>query len=160
MLNPPLNPQELLVKNAADINAATKVWRWNVGGLGYSSNGYSGPFSTAITMNGAIVADFITTGTLTANIINAGVLSSADGLSYFNLESGVIHTAKAEIVGGSIEIGSDNYKTTIANGSIRQYLGNSTSLIGGLVPTGAGSTLHETLYCSDLSYVKGVTIAI
>ena len=159
VLNPPLNPQELLVMNSADINTATKVWRWNVSGLGYSSNGYSGSFSTAITMNGAIVADFITTGTLTANIINAGVLSSADGLSYFNLESGVIHTAKAEIVGGSIEIGSDNYKTTIANGSIRQYLGNSTSLIGGLVPTGSGSTLHETLYCSDLSNVKGVTIA-
>lgn len=159
VLNPPLNPQELLVMNAADINTASKVWRWNVGGLGYSSHGYAGSFSTAITMNGAIVADFITAGTLTANIINAGVLSSADGLSYFNLESGVIHTAKAEIVGGSIEIGSDNYKTTIANGSIRQYLGNSTSLIGGLVPTGSGSTLHETLYCSDLSNVKGVTIA-
>ena len=159
VLNPSLNPQELLVMNAADINTATKVWRWNVSGLGYSSNGYSGPFSTAITMNGAIVADFITTGTLTANIINAGILSSADGLSYFNLESGVIHTAKAEIVGGSIEIGSDNYKTTIANGSIRQYLGNSTSLIGGLVPTGSGSTRYETIYCSNLSNVKGVTIA-
>ena len=159
VLNPPLNPQELLVMNAADINTASKVWRWNVSGLGYSSHGYAGPFSTAITMNGAIVADFITAGTLTANIISAGILSSADGLSYFNLENGVIHTAKAEIVGGSIEIGTVDYKTVIANGSLAQYLGNSTSLIGGLVPTGSGSALFETLYCSNLSNVRGVTIA-
>ena len=101
VLNPPLNPQELLVMNAADINTATKVWRWNVGGLGYSSSGYAGPFSTAITMNGAIVADFITTGTLTANIINAGVLFRRRcRTSTLKAES---YTAKAEIVGGRLK---------------------------------------------------------
>ena len=36
------------------------------------------------------MADFITSGTLVANIIKAGVLSSQDGSSYWDLESGEI----------------------------------------------------------------------
>jgi phage minor structural protein len=159
VLNPPLNPQELLVMNSADINTATKVWRWNVGGLGYSSNGYSGPFSTAITMDGAIVADFIKTGTLTANIINAGVLSSADGLSYFNLESGVIHTANAEIVGGSVEIGSATFKTKIIDGHLQQFKGGTNDLVGGLSPAVQGANRSEMLYYLDTDGVEGVVIA-
>ena len=57
-------PDELLIMNTADISTATKVWRWNLSGLGYSSNGYSGPFGLAMTMDGAIVADYIKTGNL------------------------------------------------------------------------------------------------
>ena len=88
VLNPPTNPQELLIMNTANINSATKVWRFNLSGFGYSSNGYNGTFKTAITMDGKINADFITTGTLTANIIRAGVLMAADGSSFFDLDSG------------------------------------------------------------------------
>jgi phage minor structural protein len=57
-------PDELLIMNTADISTATKVWRWNLSGLGYSSSGYSGPFGLAMTMDGAIVADYIKTGNL------------------------------------------------------------------------------------------------
>ena len=57
-------PDELLIMNTADISTATKVWRWNLSGLGYSSTGYSGPFGLAMTMDGAIVADYIKTGNL------------------------------------------------------------------------------------------------
>lgn len=159
VLNPSLNPQELLVMNTADKNTATKLWRWNVGGLGYSRNGYNGPFTTAITMNGQIVADFITTGTLTANIIRAGVLSSALGDSYFNLESGLIHTANAEIVGGSISIGGGTYRTVIEDGSVAQYLNSLTNPIGGLVPIGSSSGVYECVYASNLSSSKGVSLA-
>lgn len=48
------------------IDTATKVWRMNAGGFGYSATGWAGPYTTAITADGAIVADFITTGTLNA----------------------------------------------------------------------------------------------
>ena len=159
VLNPSLNPQELLVMNSADKNTATKLWRWNLGGLGYSKNGYNGSFTTAITMDGQIVADFITTGTLTANIIRAGILSSALGDSYFNLESGLIHTSNAEIVGGSIAIGGSTYKTVIEDGSIRQHLTSSTTPLGGLVPIGDDSGLYECVYASNLSSSKGVSLA-
>lgn len=83
-------PYELLIMDSDDINKAVNVWRWNVGGLGFSSNGYNGPYETAITNDGAIVADFITTGSLVANIIKAGVLSSLDGSSYWNIETGEV----------------------------------------------------------------------
>jgi phage-related protein len=83
-------PYELLVMDAPDIASAVNIWRWNVGGLGFSHNGYNGPFETAITSDGQIVADFITAGSLAANIIKAGVLSSQDGSSYWDLETGEV----------------------------------------------------------------------
>lgn len=83
-------PYELLILDAPKIEDAVNVWRWNVGGLGFSKNGYNGTYETAITADGSIVADFITTGSLVANIIKAGVLSSLDGSSYWNLETGEV----------------------------------------------------------------------
>ena len=44
-------------------------------GFGYSSNGINGPYGTAMTMDGAIVADFITAGILSANLIKAGTMN-------------------------------------------------------------------------------------
>lgn len=61
---------EILIMDTNDIETATKVWRWNTAGLGYSSTGYNGTYTTAITQDGAIVADFIATGTLDADMIN------------------------------------------------------------------------------------------
>lgn len=58
------NRVEQLIMDTNDINTAQKVWRWNVNGFGYSKNGYEGPYETAITMDGAIVADMITAGVL------------------------------------------------------------------------------------------------
>lgn len=84
-------PYELLILDAPTIENAVNVWRWNVGGLGFSKNGYNGPYETAITSDGQIVADFITSGSLTANIIKAGVISSFDNSSWWDLESGEVH---------------------------------------------------------------------
>lgn len=50
---------ELLIMDTTDINTATKVWRWNMNGLGYSNRGYNGQFETAITMDGRIVGKFL-----------------------------------------------------------------------------------------------------
>lgn len=80
-------PDENLIMNTPDINTATKVIRSNLGGIGFSTNGYEGPFTTAINYQG-IVADAITTGTLNANLIKAGVLSDAQGNSSINMTNG------------------------------------------------------------------------
>lgn len=84
-------PDEVLVMDTPDINTAVKVWRWNKSGLGYSSSGYDGPYGTAITMDGQIVADFITTGTLNADLIKAGVIRGQRGNTYWDLVSGEFH---------------------------------------------------------------------
>lgn len=55
---------ELLIMDTADIKTATKVWRWNLNGLAYSNTGYKGPYEMAMTMDGSIVANRITTGVL------------------------------------------------------------------------------------------------
>lgn len=57
-------PDEILVMDSPSIATAQKIWRWNLGGLGYSNTGYNGQYGLAITQNGQIVADYIKTGTL------------------------------------------------------------------------------------------------
>ena len=70
-------PYELVISDTEDISAQTaKIWRWNINGLGYSSTGYDGTFTTAITSDGRIVADFITIGTLDANKIEVRNLNA------------------------------------------------------------------------------------
>ena len=155
-LTPKYSPTEITIANAASTAAATKVWRWNMGGLGFSPNGYDGPYTTAITAGGEIVADFITAGTLTANIIRAGILTSVNGQSSFNLESGLLKSSNIEVTGGTIKIGGDSYYTYIANGSIAQHMTSGGGLIGGLVPIGIveNGNISEGLYCSENA--KGV----
>ena len=95
-------PYEFLIMNDDDIQDATKVWRWNINGLGYSPNGYNGPYTTAITSDGAIVADFITTGTLNADVIKAGTIEALVGSSYWDLETGDINiTGEINATSGS-----------------------------------------------------------
>ena len=60
---------ELLIMDTENPNTATKVWRWNLNGLAYSSTGINGPYNTAMTMDGSIVADFITAGKLNTDLI-------------------------------------------------------------------------------------------
>lgn len=68
---------ELYIMDTDDPTTATKIWRWNINGLGYSSSGINGPYGLAMTMDGAIVADFITAGTLNTNVIQGyGSLTS------------------------------------------------------------------------------------
>lgn len=60
-------PDEILIMNTPSIETATQIWRWNSGGLGYSGTDYNGPYKTAITSDGQIVASMITTGNLDAS---------------------------------------------------------------------------------------------
>ena len=83
------NWKEIVSLDVNNLEQAKKVWRWNNGGFGFSATGYNGPYRLAITQDGAIVADFITVGTLTANIIKAGILKSLNGATEINMETGV-----------------------------------------------------------------------
>ena len=70
-------PEEILIMDSPDIETAVNIWRWNKNGLGFSSNGYSGPYGTAITSDGQIVADYITAGTLNGDLIQAGTVNTS-----------------------------------------------------------------------------------
>lgn len=74
-------PYEFLIMDTEDINTATNVIRLNQQGMGFSQTGYNGPFGVAITIDGQIVADYITAGTLSAELIQAGFNGIAFGTS-------------------------------------------------------------------------------
>lgn len=130
-LNPSQNPQEILIMDTPDISTAKNIWRFNLSGFGHSSGGYSGSYKTAITQDGHIVADFIDTGTLTANIIKAGIMQSANGQFSFNLESGHIYASDADLTGVFCVKGS-KYDLKIINTSRRVTVGTQTQPVLGL----------------------------
>ena len=115
-LNPPENPQELLIMDSPDVETATNIWRWNIGGLGHSASGYNGTYSTAITQDGHIVADFIDTGMLKANIIKAGVLEDSGENFYVNFESGESQFSNVNILGGNIDMDGGTLRTASSRG--------------------------------------------
>lgn len=68
---------ELVISNTTNYTSNTaKVWRWNSGGLGYSSTGYNGTYGTAITADGTIVGSYIATGSMDANRIQSGTFTA------------------------------------------------------------------------------------
>lgn len=84
-------PDELLIMDTPDISTAVKIWRFNNAGLGYSDSGYEGPYGLAMTMNGQIVADYITAGTMNADLLRAGTIRGQTGNTYWNLVTGEFH---------------------------------------------------------------------
>lgn len=86
VLNPAEKPQEILILDAPTIDEAVNVWRWNSGGLGYSSTGYNGEYSLAMTMDGAIVADFISAGILNGALLQADSVQSSAISQHYKAE--------------------------------------------------------------------------
>jgi len=76
-------PYEILIMDTSDVMTAANVWRWNLGGFGYSSTGIEGPYGTAITMDGHIVGSFITALEISGNQIKGGTLTLG-GATYGN----------------------------------------------------------------------------
>lgn len=118
---------EIVSLDDPDISQASSVWRWNNGGFGHSSTGYSGNYTTAITQNGAIVADFITAGTLNANVIRAGIIQDALGYNSWNLATGAF-----TITNGSINITTDS---STADKIKLSYFYNNITSVAALSPS-------------------------
>lgn len=161
-------PDELLVMNTPDISTATKVWRWNLSGLGYSNSGYNGTFGLAMTMDGEIVADYITTGTLSAvdingvnitgstisgNTISGGTITGAtinNGSGTFavdasgNVTANNLTSSHATITGGTIDLTID---TTTQGFTIRNSAGTTTTRFTAarMVREVNGSTVFDML---------------
>ena len=98
-MRPKNAPSEILIMDKPDVADAKKVWRWNLGGLGYSSTGVNGPYGTAITQDGVIVADFIKAGTLEGvkmrAVDNDFAIQLFNGILKFTKKSG---SSEAEMV--------------------------------------------------------------
>lgn len=107
---------DLYIMDTPDTATAQNVWRWNINGLGFSSTGVNGPYQTAMTADGKIVADMITTGTMSADRIT--------GLKdiILNEYGAFIHVNEEE---GTIEFGQTDsqYKLVVDNDGVTIYQG-------------------------------------
>lgn len=69
-----IHPWRILIMNTPDKATAKNVIQFNQNGIGFSTTGINGPYTNAWTIDGNLVADFITTGTLLADRVRGGTL--------------------------------------------------------------------------------------
>ena len=126
---------ELRIANNMDYSQATKCWRWNLGGLAYlerESAADDWTVTTAATMDGGFVADFITAGTIrgiaiSGNTITGGTITgtaiSGGTITGAHIRSeGTSHSV--DIQGGSLVVTNDNnHFLQLQQGSARLALG-------------------------------------
>lgn len=132
---------ELYIMDSNVPEKAKRVWRWNINGLGFSSTGINGTYGLAMTMDGRIVADFITSGAMSASRIHGGVFKAggknngdgkieiydADGTLIAELGVTGLDVKKGKIKGVSFNDTSDNFYVTE-----KGYMHASDGDIGGL----------------------------
>lgn len=95
-----IDDNEILILDKIPKEEAENVWRFGLGGIGFSSNGYEGPFEVAITIDGQINADFITTGTMNVSRIEglANIISDYNKqIAAINLQLGKIQQQVSRI---------------------------------------------------------------
>jgi len=150
VLNPPNNPQEILIMDTPDLATAVNVWRWNSGGLGYSSNGYNGEYALAITMNGAIVADAITSGILNGALLKADSVQANAISQYFKSEI----TNEINNAAGVVE-----QAFTAADGQVKSIISEVNTVLTGDIETAntAISELRQTVEALDLAFTTQYT---
>lgn len=115
-------PDEILIMDTDDISTATKVWRWNKSGLGYSDTGYDGSYGLAITADGQIVADYVSTGTLDASEVSVVNLDAS------NINTGTLSADR--IAANSIAV--SKLTGSISNNGWSIDLDNGTFTIGNI----------------------------
>ena len=120
-------PDRILIMDTDDETTAQKVWQWNLNGLGYSSTGVNGQYSLAMTSNGQIVADFITTGHLNTSVIqgyDSVVIQVADNTRAIGDRSQKTSTITQDIDRIEMEI-SDIADITTSSSSDTGYIADS-----------------------------------
>lgn len=121
--------KELLFLDTPDMETAQNVLRINTNGIGFSTTGVNGQYRNAWTIDGQLVADFITAGTLTGNIIRAGLIASHDGSCYFDLDNNVLAASKL-ITPSSVDIPTaDDPGAVVVDVDYTQDSGNYYSFV-------------------------------
>ena len=86
-------PDTLYVADNPDPALAARVWRWNYEGWAASSTGYNGPWVMGATLDAGILANAVT-----AAMLKAGRITSADGKTfYLDLDNGLLRMDASEI---------------------------------------------------------------
>ena len=150
VLNPAEKPQEILILDAPTLEEAVNVWRWNSGGLGYSSTGYNGEYALAMTMDGAIVADFINAGILNGALLQADSVQA----SSISQEYKTAVTNEIGVATSSVEqafIAADEHLLSVIKGIETVFYGDIETLETTI------SSLEQKIDSLTLSYTTKTT---
>lgn len=150
VLNPAEKPQEILILDAPTLEEAVNVWRWNSGGLGYSSTGYNGEYALAMTMDGAIVADFINAGILNGALLQADSVQSSSISQHYKAEI----TNEIGVATSSVEqafIAADEHLLSVIKGIETVFYGDVETLETTI------SSLEQKIDSLTLSYTTKTT---
>lgn len=131
-------PWRILIMDTPDKDTAKNVIQINQNGIGFSTTGMRGPYANAWTIDGNLIADFITTGTMLADRIRGGtlelggtgigrdgrlVVKDVDGKDIGYWDKTGLHVLRGIIDGTTIK-GSDIIGSDITGGTID--IGNGT----------------------------------
>lgn len=118
--------KELLFMDHASEEQAINVLRINENGIGFSRNGVGGPYENAWTIDGTLIADFITTG----------IISGHNGRNYFDLDndSFVISADSTNV----------NYPDATYQGAYKPTTGNTPA--SGWDASARAANVGETFY--------------
>ena len=103
-LNADGQPEEITIMDKPNVAEAVRCIRMNKNGIGFSDNGYSGPYMTAWTIEqgqGHFVADYIDVGTLNADLIKTGTIMDYAGKNSWNMLTGDFLLSASTKVGTS-----------------------------------------------------------
>lgn len=138
------HPWRILIMNTPDKETATNVIQLNQNGIGFSTTGINGPYRNAWTIDGNLVADFITSGTMLADRIRGGSLEvggsglGRDGrivvkdasdrqIGYWDRTG--LHILRGEISGTTIDVGPLHVDNSVVEFGDYQVSSNGTGTL-------------------------------
>lgn len=145
-------PEEILVMDDPDYTQATKLWRFNKNGIGFSKTGYNGEYKYAWTMDGAFYTDWVTTGKMTAALIKTGIIKGQKGSMQIDVDNGTITLGNKALVitAGNFQLDSSgnvtitgklsNGKPSLNSSQNGVYVGTDGISIGTFKGGSAGAT--------------------
>ena len=146
--------EAIVISDAVTPESSTSKWTWNRGGLAYQhrssvSSSWEDP-KVAITMDGAITANMITTGVLLVDDGSGGILLSADltskqvKIANFIVKGSKLYSGKSTLSGSTagVYIGTDG----ISTGSGDTHMNLASGYLYG------GSSTNNACYVGFRSY--------
>lgn len=159
--------KEIYWMDTNDPDTAVHVLRINYQGIGFSSNGINGTYTTAWTLDGIFNANFIQSGVINGSLIKTGVIQDASGTTSIDLSTGKISVTQSE---SNKALDIYNSGVLIADKQTKEYIGgiwanppqvsmpsgafDSITLRDGALSSGSLDDYLMTLTKQKLSFTK------
>lgn len=119
-----------LYMNAPSKETATRVMQVNMNGIGFSRNGFDGPYKNAWTIDGVLLGEFIKAGSIDAEKLSVEYLSSVDDAirTQFKVSEDLISAEARRAVGkeselaASLKVTSDRIETKVSYNELGSYI--------------------------------------